>query len=282
MKRIIVGIIVAMFIMSTTSYAEEKMHEIDVLEDKEMEVIAEFAYYRSSGYVSHDPSGAAVESNKRKVSLLTNTLNVGLGHSLEVGVQVPYAFSDKIKHRSYASPSATRDYKTEGFGDISLLSKYRIVGEGDKPFTMVAGLDVKLETASQDDWGSGTTNISPSVAVSTKVGESLQPWAGYTATIRDHGARDTHSVILAAIKELNERAGFEAWFDASFHTSSDHIDSNESYNLGIETYVGMYRDLYAVLGVVFGTETSFDLRDVDQHVDSTTTSLAYFRLYYLF
>ena len=257
MYKIIVGIVFMILMMSLTSHAEEKLFITDVLAQKQVEAQATFMYEHQTVFFYGKPPHLVTGSQETNVSKSEYSLGVGLGRGFEVGVSIPYAFSDRTETRFDTLPPETMHEKRDGFGDISLGAKYRVFGEKDKPFTLVAGLDVKLDSASEDKGGTGST-------------------------ISNHGRADTHKVRFGAEKELNERATINASFQASLHTSSESLSSYEVYSFGITSYICIYRNLYAIPMIGFGVASSADLKDVDVHFDSSTGTVLGIGLYYLF
>ncbi len=279
MRKIVSVIIFAALTMWTTSYAEEKLLITDVLEKGEVETKASFQYEHVPEHLDLvDTTGS------RKTDLLRfeYVINMGLGHGLEVGAGIPYAISDRSRVRFHAIGLEPQYSRKSGFGDIEVGAKYRIFDENDKPFALVAGLDIKLETASEGKWGTGSTNVSPFVAASTTVGQSVKPYAAYTATIRNHDKADTHAVILGAEKELNERVAIDSFLKSSFVTSTDRLSSYENYLFVVKSYIHVYRNLYAIPAVGVGVFSSSDRKDVAIHFDSLTEVAVGFSLYYLF
>ena len=281
MKRIIVGTIFAMLLMSTTSHAEEKLLITDILEQKEVEIMARFSYVHQSINGDYEPHAPLSRKTTNDVSWLTCVLDVGLGHGFQMGAAIPYAFSDEAETRFYV-PGETTDFETDGFGDLSLRTRYQVFSERDKPFTLVGGLNVKLETASEDDWGLGATHISPYVALSSTIAQDIRPYAIYRATIRNHGQADTHAVTVGMEKELNERVGLDASFEIDLHTSSDRFSGYESYWFMLDTYIRICRDFYVIPGVRFITDTSYKNKELDIHWHQSRTTQVTLALYYLF
>ncbi|MDY6953254.1 MAG: transporter, partial [Thermodesulfobacteriota bacterium] len=179
-------------------------------------------------------------------------------------------------------PMTTTRASAEGFGDVALMGKYRIWDERDKPFTLVAGLDVKLDSAPEDKDGTGTTDISPSLAASTTLSQGLRPFARYTFVARNHGSRDSHEFLVGAEKELNENVGLQAGLEARFHTSSDVLRHYESYHLYVQSYMRICHDFYAVPKVFYAMRSSVDIKDTDSLFDSAASEGLTFGFYYFF
>jgi hypothetical protein len=281
MKWMMAAIALTIMMMSHISRAEEKFFITDVLEKKEVEGGVNFSYAHLSYDVSSQVSRASV--NRRLDQTFANfSFNVGLGHGFEVGASIPYVFSRRSKTDYYALPYRATSASEEGFGDVLLRSKYLILDERENPFTLVAGLGVKFETASEDDVGSGTTDIKPLIAASTTVGQSLRPYAIYQLTSRNHGSGDTHAFEFGAEKELSDDMGLNASLEADFHTSSDFFHSRESYHFTIESYIRMGRNFYAIPGVDYGIHSSFEKKEGSGRFESYNGIQLMFQIYYLF
>lgn len=269
MKKTVFGAVLVVLALSLPCYGEEKFFLTDVLSEKEMETAITFSYQR----FSNDASGESpVFINTYQEIDAWNAkyfLNLGLGHGLEVGAALPYLMNYKARSEFYNSDTEVIREERSGFGDFQLGGKWRVFGEEEKPFTLVAGLGVKFETALEKDGGTGNTHISPFLAASTTLRKGIRPWAAYEYTNRNHGARDSHTIEVGVEKELDERVGVDASGGISLHTSSDLVDGYETYFFGIASYVGLYGNFYIIPAVVFRINSSTDLRDVDVGNSST-------------
>jgi len=283
MKRTVFGAVLVVLTLSLPCYGEEKFFLTDVLSEKEVETAVTFSYHR----LSNDASGESPVfiDTYQEIDAWNSKcfLNVGLGHGLEVGAALPYLMSLRAKSQFYDFPDTkTRREKSDGFGDIELGGKWRVFGEEDKPFTLVAGLGIKFDTASEEDGGTGTTDISPFLAASTTVGKGIRSWAGYEYTNRNHGAKDTHTIEVGVEKELDERVGVDASKGVSLHTSSDLVAGYETYFFGVASYVGLYDNFYIIPAVVFLINSSHDLKEFDVSFDTSREVAARLSFYYLF
>jgi hypothetical protein len=281
MKWIIAVTAAMIMMMPQICRAQEKLLVTDVLEKGEMEVGASFSYSHFSDELSSP--GDALSADRTVDTVGSGcALNVGLWHGLEVGAAIPYLFSERLKIQYPTVPTTTTRLSAEGFGDVVLRGKYRILGETDTPFTLVAGLDVKLDSASEDEGGTGTTDISPSLAASTVVAESIRPFARYTFVARDHGAGDSHEFLLGAEKELNDDVGLQALLEARLHTTSDTLRSYEAYVFEVQSYIRIWDNFYAVPKVIYTIRSPADFRDSDRGFNTATSVGATFGFYCLF
>jgi hypothetical protein len=283
MKKMIVGIVIAIVMMWLPCQAEEKLFVTDILSQREMEARVSFLYLRdSTDFVLRSPSYLSA-NQKNEFFQSKYYLGVGLGHGLEVAASIPYVFFDNLRNRFYKYPDPeTRHYRSDGFGDVELGAKYLVFSEDDKPFTLVACLETKFQTASEDDGGTGSTDISPLVAASITVAQGVRPYVLYSFTERNHGEKDTHSIRLGFEKELDERIGLDAYWEGSFHTSSDLVTSYNTYYFRAESYIRVYGDLYVLPGVGVAVNSCADRKDMDLHFDSTRGMVLMLSFYRLF
>ncbi|MDY6987520.1 MAG: hypothetical protein SWQ30_05625 [Thermodesulfobacteriota bacterium] len=283
MKRMIVGIVIGLVMMWLPCQAEEKLFVTDVLSKKEMEARVSFLYiHDSTDFYRRSPS-FLMGNQKNDFFVSKYYLGVGLGHKLEVAAWIPYVFFDKLKNRFYSYPEPqTLHYRKDGFGDFQLGAKYRVFDEENKPFTLVAGLETKFDTASENDGGTGSTDISPFVAASATVAHGVRPYLLYRFTERNHGRKDTHSIRLGVEKELDERVGLNGFLEGSFHTSSDLLTSYEMYYFRVESYIRLHGNLYVLPGVGMAINSSADRKDMDLHFDSTRGIVVMLSFYHLF
>jgi len=282
MIRIIPGLVFAMLLISTTSYGAEKLLITDVLSKREAEAEASFTYARGSLHFYSPPPISATAKSTLNLSLLECSLGLGLGHGFQVEASIPYALSVRSGARYYVFPPESVRTRREGFGDIALGAKYEVFSEKEKPFSLVAGMGIKFDTASEKDWGTGTTDISPFVAASTTLGRAIRPYAAYQLTVRNHGERDTHVLGLGVEKELNDTVGLMPFLEASFHNSTDTLSSYETYVFGVQSYVRIYRDFYAIPGIGFEIDTPVRRKDIELRFDSSEGIQIGLSLYRLF
>ena len=263
------------------SYAKERLFITDVLEKRATEISASFSYSHFSDELSSSSDDLNAD---RRIDRVDSgyAFNVGLGHGFEVGASTSYLFSERLKIQYPSAPMTSTRASAEGFGDIALTGKHVVFDEREKPFTLVAGLDVKLDSASEGKDGTGTTDISPFVAASAMLSEGLRPFVRYAFVARNHGARDSHGFLLGAEKELNENVGLQAALEARFHTSSDVLRSYESYHLQVQSYIRICHDFYAVPKVVYAIRSSADIKETDSRFDRATSIGLRFGFYYLF
>ncbi|MDY6987836.1 MAG: hypothetical protein SWQ30_07235 [Thermodesulfobacteriota bacterium] len=282
MIRIISGLVFAMLLISTTSYGAEKLLITDVLSKREAEAEASFTYAHGSLHFYSPPPISATAKSTLNMSILECSLGLGLGHGFQVEASIPYAFSVRSKAGYYVFPPESIRTRREGFGDIALGAKYQVFSEKERPFTLVAGLSLKLDSASEDRFGTGTTNIAPFIAASAPVGNGLRPYAAYQLTVRNHGERDTHVLGLGAEKELNDRVGLTPFLEVSFNRSTDTLSSYKSYVFGVQSYIRLYRDFYAIPAIGFEIDTPVRRKDIELRFDSSEGIQIGLSLYRLF
>lgn len=288
MKKIVAVTVFGLMMAATAARAEHKLLITDVLEEKQVEAQAKFEYLHQVGDLRE-----LAETGKKKVNKLESnySLGVGLGHGLEVTASIPYVLSEREKE---AFEVASKYDNKDGVGDFAFGGKYLIVGGEHKPFSLVAGLDLKFDTAGGNNAGTQTTDVSPYLAASTAVGHHLKPYAAYRAALRNHGAEDTHTLTLGAEVELNETVTVDAKFDAAFNTASDNsllfmkvpdrrgVKSYENYSFELGSYVQLVHNFYLLPSVRVVITSAADTRDGETRFASATGVGGGLSLYYLY
>ncbi|MDY6989303.1 MAG: transporter [Thermodesulfobacteriota bacterium] len=281
MRRIVAAIAITIILLPCICLGEEKLLITDVLEKGEKEVGVFFSYVHESHEISFERTALNADRDY-EVMYTSCVFNVGLGHRFEVGAGIPYVFSARTKIEYPTVPTTTSRFSRDGFGDINLGGRYLVFDETEKPFTLVAGLDVKPDTASEDDGGTGTTNVAPYVAASATVAEDIRPFASYIFVARNHGTSDFHKFTVGVEKEFNEDIGLRVFLDADFYTSSDSFGSHENYYLNIGSYIRICNSLYVVPRVRYGILGPSDEKNSDRRWESANNLKLTFGLYCLF
>jgi hypothetical protein len=147
----------------------------------------------------------------------------------------------------------------------------------------VAGLDVKLDTANADKEGSGTTDYSPYLAVSTVAGNGkLRPYAFYRAVFRNHDAGDSHILGIGTEYSPYKSVSLIPFINMRFRKNSANIEAYESYVFGVSSFIQIVRNLYLIPTITYNISSSTRTTDKSQDLgglEGYTTSLG---LYYLF
>ncbi|HJV65686.1 MAG TPA: transporter [Geomonas sp.] len=252
MKKIVLAA-VGVMLAATPALAEHKLLITDVLDQKQIEAQATFEYtHLTSDLKSPEEHGKqtlnGTESNY--------SLGVGLGHGLEVTASIPYVFSERDNTQFTGSEAEIE--KRDGFGDFALQAKYLLLGGEEEKYAVVTGLGVKFDTAAKDDAGTGTTDISPFIAASTKLGHHYTPYAIYRATLRNHDVQDTHTLSVGLEKQINETFTLDGKIDANFNTASDKVAANEDFVFELSSYIQVAHNLYLLPSVAYlkGTDTT--------------------------
>ena len=277
-KKVLFGMLVGLVMAAGTANAEHKLLVTEVLDAKQMEAQAKFEYT----HLTTDFKG--LENGKRTANVLESnySLGVGLGHGLEVTASIPYVFSERLKTEFNNGVIEPEYEKRDGIGDFSFGAKYRIFDEEHKPFSLVAGLDIKFDTAGGNNAGTQTTDVSPYLAASKKFGHHLTPYAGYRAVIKNNDAADTHIATLGAEMELNETVTLDAKFDANFNRSTPEFSSFETYSLELASYIQVAHNFYLIPSVAVLTGSSVDRKDEDKRFDSPEAIRGGMSPYFLF
>lgn len=281
-----------LLVTATVAHADHKLLITDVLSAGDVEVSATFGYSHTEydfttniWFSVNDPHG--ITESKYLTGRFTDdsvgsaySFGIGLGGGLQLNVGVPYYFIDEATYRYDWYFWPTHRDRRDGFGDFMLGLKYLLYEDASQSVAMVTGLEVKPRTAPTDRHGTGTTNVAPYLAISSKIGDSLRPYAAYQAVIRNHGAADSHVVSAGVEYPLSEIVTFKPEMEVAFITASNRMRSYESYGIGIESYVQLYDNLYLIPFVTTAVNTSTKAKDSSYDFDTATSVAAGLGLYY--
>lgn len=277
MKKTVVAM-AGLLLSATAAHAEHKLLITDVLEQKQIEAQARFEYSHTEGDIRSPAEGSGKLKTYNSESLYS--VGVGLGHGLEITASLPFIFSEREKLE--LGTEETEYGKRDGFGDFALEAKYRLLGGEEEPFTLVTGLGLKFDTASQDDGGTGTTDVSPFIAASANLGNHYLPYAIYRATIRNHGEQDTHTISIGLEKELNHTVTLDAKIDANFNTSTSDMSANEDFVFELSSYIQVAHNLYLLPSVAYTVATDATYKAEDLRLSPADGFRGGLSLYYLF
>lgn len=276
-KRVLLGMMLCLVMAAGTARAEHKLLVTEILDAKQMEAQAKFEYT----HLTRDLK-AAVESGKVTSNLLESnySLGVGLGHGLEVTASIPYVMSERTKVELNGLEPEYE--KRDGVGDFSFGGKYRLFDEEKEPFSLVAGLDMKFDTAGGGNAGTQTTDVSPYLAASKKLNPHFIPYGIYRATLRNNGGEDTHTVTAGAEAELNETVTLDARLDANFGTGTKLSTASEVYSFELASYVQLLHNFYLIPSVAVASGSPVDAKSGDARLDTPFAIRGGMSLYYLF
>ncbi|MBJ6801124.1 hypothetical protein [Geomonas propionica] len=277
MKKMVLAVLGGILMTTATAHAEHKLLVTDVLDKKQVEAQALFEYSHIKGDITDlgDHGKGTINAAESLYSV-----GVGLGHGLEVSASLPYIFSEREKEVIDGVGAAQA--KTDGFGDLALQAKYRLVGGEEAPYTVVAGLGLKFDTAGDSQAGTGTTDVSPFIAASANLGHHNTPYAIYRATIRNHDESDTHTISLGFEKELNHTVTIDAKVDANFNTATRDYTAYEDFTFEVASYLQMAHNFYLLPSVAYVVATDSRSKDGEFRAGSADGFRAGFSLYYLF
>jgi len=255
--------------------AEHKLLVTEVLDAGQIEAEATFEYlHLEQDFDANFP--VAEDERTLNAQETFYSLGVGIGHDLEVSVEIPYVIFEKEK--------IEETEEVDGFGDLAIEGKYRVFEEEHMPFTLTAGLGVKFDTAGEDDAGTGTTDISPFLAVSKELAEHVEGYAVYRAVLVNHDGSDEHSLTFGVEAELNETLTLDVALRAAHNTSEDEVSSFQTYGIEAAAYVQVARNLYLIPFAGVERSTSIDLEEGPLEIDIDPANLyrAGLSVYYLY
>ena len=270
-----------LFLFVTTAQAEHKLLVTDVLEAGEHEVGASLGYaYHHINYRRNDLNATASST----LNLLDSnySFGAGVGHDLEMSIAMPFALKDNVKYEYNTTPPSSRNADRDGWGDLSIQLKYRALGDARKSFALVTALNVKPKTGDKNQYGTGTTDISPYVAISTVIDKDLRPYALYQATFRNHGAENHHIVQAGLEYELNKSFTVRPSMSAKFRTSSETMTPYNSYSGKLDCYIQTFRNLYLIPTVHAGVSTAASTKSGVTDYDRFSNYGGGVGLYYFF
>jgi hypothetical protein len=254
MKKKILVALMGVMMSSTVAHAEHKLLITDVLEPKQIEGQAQFEYVHTSfdarvfGLKTGKATTNSTESNY--------SLGVGLGHGLEVTASIPYLFNERTRTEVLGeSEIENRD----GIGDFALEAKYLLLGGEEERYAVVTGLDLKFDTASEKHAaGTGTTDVAPFIAASTKLGHHFIPYGVYRATLRNHDAPDTHTLSVGVEKEFCRTFTLDAKMDTNFNTATRDFRAYEDFVFELTGYVQVAHNFYLLPTVAYVKTTDIE------------------------
>lgn len=276
MKSGVIGVFFAcLMLVAGNARAEHKLLVTEVLDAGQIEAEATFEYSHLKADLD---ANFPLEEDELTVNAQETfySLGIGLGHDLEVSALIPYVIFEKEK--------IDETEETDGLGDLTLEAKYRVFEEEEMPFTLTAGLDVKLDTADEDDAGTGTTDISPFLAMSKEMAEHIEGYAVYRAVLVNHDGSDEHSLTFGVEAELNESLTLDAALRVAHNTSEDEVSSYQTYGLEVALYAQVARNLYLIPAVGVERSTSIDIEEGSDKIEIDPANLyrAGLSVYYLY
>ncbi len=273
MRNRAVWILSVGLVLSPVAKAENKLFITDVLDPGQMETQETLRFTRSSNVSFTSGSGY------RRTSRATVSLGRGISEGFQLDAGIPYVLVDD-EINTVNGVTTTRDQS--GIGDLDVGLKYRIAGAEKGPYVVSARLDIKPETADSNRAGTGATNISPQLAASLRVGESLRPYGVYLATFRNHGQADTLTLIVGVEKAFSETVTVTFETSASMNTASDTRASYNTSGISVSSYLQVGRNFYLIPALSFSWIGEQRTISGSSRVDRQTVRAASFGIYYLF
>lgn len=282
MKKFIVMLSACTLLSSAPASAEQKLLITDVLDPGQAEISAAISY-RYSSYDFSDNAEIGPSGTARSNTTTTHYYAAaGLGHDLQVSASIPYLLSDSTSFTFEGPPPNYLETKRDGLGDLTVGARYRIVGEETAPVTLVTGLDLKFDMEGSEHGGTGTTDISPYLALSSKASPNTRVYAYYAAVLRNHGASDTHAIMAGVEQGITSRVTLFAEAGVNFYTNNEHRKNTDEYGISLGTYLQLYRNLYLIPSIGASITGSRDLKDSTYHYGPTHSAGGALALYYLF
>jgi len=298
--KLLSRITAAAFLVSLLSVrpanAAHRLLITDVLDAKEVELGASLGYAHNSydrnyTYSSSVTDSLGISSSSTQSFPAKGTGNfvtsglwlaVGIGGGLQLNASVPYAFEGNRKEDLAYPLYEVRYSKRDGWGDFEFGVKYGLYGNARNSLAVVTGLDVKFETASTRNYGTGTTEVSPFIAASDTVNSKFREYAEYRAIISNHGDNDSHIISIGSEYTFNPTFTVNPGASVSFRTASRTWTAYESFNLNLAAYLQVYRNFYLIPNTHVGINTSTKAKDGNSSIEDLTFYGAGLALYYLY
>lgn len=267
--------------VAISAHAEHKLLVTDVLDAGQAEAEVDYNYSHQSYDFHRNGIGIGYNGNRTTDTSSSNySFSLGLGYGLQVSVGIPYAFSENMKYKYNTAASRHTDF--DGWGDLVCQAKYLLYGNGKKSLAIVSGLSVSLDTANDPNFTGDTTDIRAYVATSTVVANILRPYAEYSFTYRNHGNSNYHIIEAGAEYELNKTVTLKPYFDFKYYSNSEYFTDHQSYQLGLTSYVNIYKNLYLLPHAYAAIESAYDRIGGSFNFSSTKNYGGGLSLYYLF
>lgn len=220
MKKLAVLLGAALLSAASTASAEHKLLITDVLDPGKADFTVAFDYFRMN------------EPRSVNLSELNFTVGGGIAKNLEVSVNLPYVANLKVDSFDSAN----------GWGDITVAAKYRILNES--PITFTTGLAVTFDTGSRQVTN-GDTQYSPLFAVSKNVGQGLKPYGAYLPIFRGDDQTDTHTIRLGLEAALSKTATIDVRLDNTYYAGTGADDTRAS-SIDVAAYLEMGSNFYFI------------------------------------
>ena len=270
-------------LMGSVAHAEHKLLITDVLDKSQVEASANFTY--SHTYYDYTLKSPGFQQGRRTRDSLSSlySLSFGIADGFQLTVKQPYVYHDRTTFE-YISPSfPSRSFDRDGWGDLELGGKYRLLGGDGKPLTLVAGLNVKLDNADKTREGTGTRDIIPYIAAGTTMyNGALRPFVSYKAIVRNHGVNDSHLLNIGAEFVIGKDLSLAPSCQASIRTGSSTLSSYESYECSLPAFLQLFHNFYFIPSAAAGISTASHTKDGTLDYDKRKYYSVGAGLYYFF
>ena len=232
MKTKIAGLACGILLAGASlAHAEHRLLVTDLLDYKQFELQTGYEYSVLQ------PSFFGGGSYRKIDYAAVTTAGAGLGHGLELDLSLRQVFQERD-----LEPSGVET--RSGMGDFSATLDYRLPVAEASPLALVTGLGLKFDSAPQGSAGSGSTDLSPFLAASYRLGMGHLPYAEYRAILRNNGGADSHEVTVGLEKEVNRFATLDLKLIGSFDTATAERTSAEDFSYQAGAYLQLAKNFY--------------------------------------
>lgn len=235
---------------SATALAQHTLLPGDVVAPGQFSFEARYDYSRFSSDMN--TVGGNSGEYKQMTGVGSMQLAAGLGGGVGLSVALPYAFFENTSIES--TPAFNRH--REGLSDLSIGGKLQFVNT--EAVNLTAGLVVKLNSAGEHA-GSGTTEYTPSLALTFNRKSSFSPFIVYAPTVVTTNRAPDSQTIEAGANLKSPFAEFIVIGQFRFNNEWEYSDNRE-WKVSVEPVIALNKSVSLTPSIAYIHRTSADSR----------------------